>query len=138
MKTTIIKKAKLIGTVLCAAAGAIVIAISISPPGIKPAGVQRANAAQEPRVIEIKAKKFAFSPSEVTLKRGEPVILRLTSEDRTHGFLLKALKIDTDIIPGKATDIAVTPDAVAQYTVICDHYCGTGHGGMKMKLSVVQ
>ena len=23
------------------------------------------------------------------------------------------------------------------YTVICDHYCGIGHGGMKMKITVV-
>jgi cytochrome c oxidase subunit 2 len=89
-------------------------------------------------VIEIKAKKFAFSPSEITLKKGEPVILRLTTEDRTHGFLLKPFKIDTDIPPGKVTDIAVTPTATDQYLVICDHYCGTGHGNMHMKLTVVE
>ena len=91
-----------------------------------------------PKVIQIAAKKYEFSPSEVTLKRGEPVVLRLTSEDRSHGFLLKPLKIDADIAPGKATEVAVTPDAVGQYTVICDHYCGTGHGGMKMKLTVIE
>jgi len=22
--------------------------------------------------------------------------------------------------------------------ITCDHYCGTGHGGMKMKVSVVE
>ena len=100
--------------------------------------MRQANAAAEPRVIEIRAKKFAFSPSEITLKKGEPVILRLSTEDRTHGFLLKPLKIDTDITPGKATDIAVTPTASGHYLVICDHYCGTGHGNMKMKLTVVE
>lgn len=131
-------KGKLIaGALLFAAAGAV--AISIPAPGIKaPDFVRRANAAAEPRVIEIKAKKFQFSPSEITLKKGEPVILRLSSEDRAHGFLLKPLKIDTDISPGKATDVAITPNAAGQYTVICDHYCGTGHGNMKMKLIVVE
>jgi cytochrome c oxidase subunit II len=136
MKTTMNQK-KLIGTLLFAAAGAI--ALLVSGPGTQTVRfVQRANAAQEPRVIEIKAKKFAFSPSEITLKKGEPVILRLTTEDRTHGFLLKPFKIDTDITPGKATDIAVTPTASGQYLVICDHYCGTGHGNMHMKLTVVE
>jgi cytochrome c oxidase subunit II len=136
MKTTMNQR-KLIGTLLFAAAGAI--ALLVSGPGTQTVRfVQRANAAQEPRVIEIKAKKFAFSPSEITLKKGEPVILRLTTEDRTHGFLLKPLKIDTDITPGKATDIAVTPTASGQYLVICDHYCGTGHGNMHMKLTVVE
>ena len=126
-----------VGALVFGAAGAI--ALSISTVGIKAPGlVRQANAAAEPRVIEIKAKKFAFSPNDITLKKGEPVILRLSSEDRTHGFLLKPLKIDTDITPGKATDIAVTPTASGQYMVICDHYCGTGHGNMKMKLTVVE
>ena len=136
MKTTMNQR-KLIGTLLFAAAGAI--ALLVSAPGTQSVRfVQRANAAQEPRVIEIKAKRFAFSPSEITLKKGEPVILRLTSADRAHGFLLKPFKIDTDITPGKATDITVTPTASGQYLVICDHYCGTGHGNMHMKLTVVE
>ncbi|HKD70347.1 MAG TPA: cupredoxin domain-containing protein [Candidatus Binataceae bacterium] len=97
-----------------------------------------ADASQEPRVVDIKAKKFAFSPAEVTLKKGEPVVLRLTSEDRTHGFLLKPLKIDTDIKPGQVTEIAVTPTQAGSYIAICDHYCGTGHGNMKLKLTVIE
>jgi cytochrome c oxidase subunit II len=126
-----------VGALLFGAAGAI--ALSISTVGIKAPGlVRQANAAAEPRVIEIKAKKFAFSPSDITLKKGEPVILRLSTEDRTHGFLLKPLKIDTDITPAKVTDIAVTPTASGQYLVICDHYCGTGHGNMHMKVTVVE
>jgi cytochrome c oxidase subunit 2 len=136
MKTTMNQR-NIAGALLFATAGAI--GLSLAAVGNRaPDLVRRANAAAEPQVIEIKAKKFQFSPSEITLKKGEPVILRLSSEDRTHGFLLKPLKIDTDITPGKATDIPVTPKAVGQYLVICDHYCGTGHGNMKMKLTVVE
>ena len=91
-----------------------------------------------PKVIEITAKKFEFTPSEITLKKGEPVILRLTSTDRVHGFMSKPLKFDTDIAAGKTTDVAVTPDTAGDFTVICDHYCGTGHGNMKMKVTVVE
>ena len=93
--------------------------------------------ADNPKVIEITAKKFEFSPSVITLKKGEPVILRVTSIDRVHGFMSKPLKFDTDIVVGKPTDVAVTPDSAGDFTVICDHYCGTGHGGMKMTISVV-
>ena len=127
---------RLIGTLFFATLGAIAVAV----PTLKGTTLVRpANAAQEPRVIEIKAKKFEFSPSEITLKKGEPVILRLSSEDRTHGFFLKPLGIDTDITPDKATDVAVTPQVAAgDYTIICDHYCGTGHGNMKMKVTVVE
>jgi len=94
--------------------------------------------AAEPQVIEIKAKRYEFAPSTITLKKGQPVILRLTSDDRTHGFFLKPLNIDADIKPGQATDVAVTPDTAGEYQIICDHYCGTGHGNMKMTLTVVQ
>ena len=96
-------------------------------------GVTRAT-----KVIEISAKKFEFTPSQITLKKGEPVILRLHSSDRVHGFMSKLLKIDTDIPNDAAEDIALTPDSAGDFTVICDHYCGTGHGGMKMKITVVE
>src|SRR5215831_9134197 len=99
---------------------------------------RRVLAAEQPQVIEIKAKKYEFSPSKITLKKGAPVVLRLSSEDRAHGFLAKPLGVDADIEPGQVTDVAITPDATGEYAVICDHYCGLGHGNMKMTLTVVQ
>jgi cytochrome c oxidase subunit II len=103
-----------------------------------PAVINLTRASDNPKVIEISAKKFEFSPSQITLKKGEPVILRLSSSDRVHGFMSKPLKIDTDIPADKSEDVAVTPDAAGDFTVICDHYCGTGHGNMKMKVTVVE
>jgi len=113
----------------------IVLSAARTAPG---SGVAELRAAEPPQVIEIKAKKFEFSPSDITLKKGQPVVLRLTSEDRTHGFFVKPLKIDADIKPGQVTDVSVTPDATGQYVVICDHYCGLGHGNMKLTLTVVE
>ena len=103
-----------------------------------PSMINLTGATDDPKVIDITAKKFEFTPSEITLKKGEPVILRLTSADRVHGFMSKPLKIDTDIPNDKGKDVAVTPDAAGDFTIICDHYCGTGHGGMKMKVTVVE
>jgi cytochrome c oxidase subunit II len=103
-----------------------------------PATINLTRASDSPKVIEITAKKFEFTPSEITLKKGEPVILRLTSSDRVHGFMSKPLKIDTDIPDDTTKDVAVTPDTAGNFTVICDHYCGTGHGNMKMKVTVVE
>jgi cytochrome c oxidase subunit II len=124
--------------ILLLAAGAG-IALSLSGWERKtPTLVWRASAAEGPRVIEIKAREFEFSPSAITLKKGEPVILRLSSEDRAHGFFLRALKLDAEIPPGKTVDVAVTPKSVGRYTALCDHYCGTGHGSMKMKVTVVE
>ena len=130
MKTATIKNKIVAATLLAAACG---IALAAVAPK-----TNLASAAVNPKVIEITAKRFEFTPSEITLKRGEPVILRMTSTDRVHGFMSKPFKIDTDIPPDKTTDIAVTPATAGNFTIICDHYCGTGHSNMKMKVTVVQ
>ena len=100
--------------------------------------LQPAHAADEPTVITITAKRFEFSPNKITLKKGQPVTLRLSSEDVAHGFFLRALHLDADIDPGKSTDITFTPDKVGTFTLICDHFCGTGHGGMHMVVEVTE
>ncbi len=92
--------------------------------------------AEEPRVVEITAHRFAFDPPEVTLPRGKPALLRLRSEDVTHGFFARPLGIDTVIPPGRVTEVAITPREPGRYTVICDHFCGSGHGNMKMTIVV--
>ena len=129
MKTLTLNK--IVNTILLA--GVCEIGLVAVPPMIN-----LIRASDNPKVIEIIAKKFEFTPSEITLKKGEPVILRMTTADRVHGFMSKPLKFDTDIPVGKTTDVAVTPDTAGDFTVICDHYCGSGHGGMKMKVTVVE
>ena len=97
-----------------------------------------AHADESPRVIEITAKRFAFTPDVITLKKGETVKIRLTSEDVTHGFFLRPLKIDEDIQPGKSTEITLTPQIAGKFTTICDHFCGVNHGNMKMTIVVTE
>jgi cytochrome c oxidase subunit 2 len=92
--------------------------------------------AQEPRVMIIEAKRFAFSPSEVRLKVGEPVTIRIHSADVTHGLYMKALGIDAEIEPGKTIEVSFTPGAAGRFTAICDHFCGAGHGNMHMAFIV--
>jgi cytochrome c oxidase subunit II len=60
----------------------------------------------------------------------------LNSADVTHGFLCRPLKIDSDIPPGQETRVTVTPTQAGEFTAICNHFCGSGHGNMKMKFVV--
>ena len=136
MKTTMVRS-RIVNAIIYSAALGIGFA-ALTPKGNLVHAQEAVNAAVKPKVIEISAKKFAFTPSTITLKKGEPVILRLTSADRVHGFMSRPLKIDTDIAAGKTTDVPVTPATAGNFTVICDHYCGTGHGNMKMKVSVLE
>ena len=104
--------------------------------GLLAAAGPRVRAEEGPRVIVITAKRFEFSPKEITLKKGETVKLQLKSEDVTHGFFLRPLRIDTDIPAGQTAEVTVTPQEVGRYRAICDHFCGAGHGGMKMTIVV--
>src|SRR5262245_66561119 len=89
-----------------------------------------------PPLVEITAKRFAFAPDTIHLKKDQTVKIRLHSEDVTHGFFLRALKIDSEILPGKDTEVEVTPHVVGTFTTICDHFCGANHGNMKMTIVV--
>ena len=96
-----------------------------------------ATAAPSERVIEVTAKRFAYSPSEITLQRGVPVVLELTSLDRDHGFRIEALGIRADVKPGVVTRVRLVPDRVGRFEFTCDVFCGDGHEDMSGEIVVV-
>jgi cytochrome c oxidase subunit 2 len=98
-------------------------------------GTNSAQAGDLP-VVEITAKRFAFSPDRITLKKGETVKLRIHSEDVTHGFFLRPLKLDEEIPAGQTIEVTVTPETAGTFMTICDHFCGANHGNMNMTIVV--
>jgi cytochrome c oxidase subunit II len=90
-----------------------------------------------PRRIEIAASRFSYSPSEITLKKGEPVVLVLTSLDVTHGLAVSELGIRKEVVSGRTTEIAFTPMRTGTFEGKCSHLCGKGHLSMVLKLNVV-
>ena len=92
--------------------------------------------ADDAKVVEIVAKRFEFQPNEIHLAKGAPALLRIRSQDVTHGFFNRPLGIDTEIEPGKVTEVQLRPLEAGRFSVICDHFCGAGHGNMKMTIVV--
>ncbi|GGC69170.1 cupredoxin domain-containing protein [Undibacterium terreum] len=95
-----------------------------------------ASAKPAPKTIRISAKKFQFIPAEVRLKRGEEVILELSTQDVLMGFSLPDLKMRADLVPGKTQTLLITPDKAGEYVFLCDVFCGSGHEDMSGKLIV--
>lgn len=93
-------------------------------------------AEMQPRVVEIAAKRFEFTPNTITLKRGEPVTIRMTASDHSHGLFVKPLHLDLDAAPGDPDQTTITPAEAGAFIAICDDYCGSGHGNMKMTIVV--
>jgi cytochrome c oxidase subunit II len=90
------------------------------------------------KVIEVQAKRFAFTPSEITLKKDVPAVLELTSLDVKHGFNCPGLGLRADISPGKTTTLRFTPKKTGSFSFYCDVYCGEGHEDMTGVLDVTE
>lgn len=106
-----------------------------------------------PRVIEVSAKKYEFTPSEIHVKKGERVELKVHSVDETHGIKIEVypegakdktkpgLLFDHPETNGKVEKnvdqvldfVAVEPGT---YDFKCAKLCGMGHRHMQGKLIV--
>jgi cytochrome c oxidase subunit 2 len=105
--------------------------------GIPP--VRQLSLAQDsPRRVEIVAKRFEFSPSEITLKKGDPVILVLTSKDVQHGLKLDAFNQIVIAKKGESSQVEFTPAEAGTFAAQCASFCGAGHGSMKLIVHVTE
>ena len=106
-----------------------------------------------PRVIEVSAKKYEFAPTEIHVKKGERVELRVHSVDETHGIKIdvypegakdkkaQGLLFDHPEANGKVEkNVDQALDFVAAepgtYDFKCAKLCGMGHRRMQGKLIV--
>jgi cytochrome c oxidase subunit 2 len=89
------------------------------------------------KVIKITAKRFNYTPGNVTLKKGVPVVFELKTLDVMMGFNLPDFNVRADIVPGKVTRLRLVPDKTGTFIFLCDIFCGTGHEEMNGKLTVV-
>jgi cytochrome c oxidase subunit 2 len=93
--------------------------------------------AQTERLIHMTAKKFAFEPSEITVRKGEPVVIEIVSLDKNHGFSIPELGVRTDVRPDTTARVRVVPERSGQFEFECDVKCGSGHDDMRGVLNVV-
>lgn len=99
------------------------------------APMARAQAA--PRKIEITAQRFKFDPGEITLKKGQPVVLVLKSEDVAHGLRFRDLNVALKVRAGGTAEVQFTPERTGDFVGHCYVFCGKGHGSMAMTMHVV-
>jgi cytochrome c oxidase subunit 2 len=93
--------------------------------------------AQEPtRTIEVHAHRFAFEPSNVTVRRGETVRLRVISDDVPHSLLIRQLGINVVTTKSRPGETVFTANQPGDYEGRCGRFCGSGHGHMVFTLKV--
>ena len=115
-----------ISVLMAFAAALVALALPIDP------------ARGEQHTIEIHAKRFAFSPAEITVKRGETVTLSLISDDVPHSLLIEGLGVNTSIVKGHPSRVQITPDKDGDFAGRCGRFCGSGHGQMRFFVHVTE
>ena len=110
------------------------------------------------RVIEVLADKDSHfkmtgqSHPEITVKAGEPLVLRISArkgktwnrDGTVHGFTLlrakdhhKVAGWDLELKPGTQDFTLTAPAEPGDYEVLCTVICSEDHEGMRMKFVVV-
>jgi cytochrome c oxidase subunit 2 len=87
-------------------------------------------------VIKMTVKRFEYSPRDLQLKKGVPVVLEISSLDVPHGFNLPDLHVRADVIPGQVTRVRLVPDRAGTFTFRCDIFCGTKHEDLEGLVTV--
>jgi len=109
------------------------------------------------RIISLEAKRYGYSPGRIIVNQGDTVILKPTSLDVTHGFLLDGYAIDAILKQqgltllkyewkdennkiqtdwDKVKEIKFKADKAGRFTFRCTQTCGNLHPFMTGELIV--
>ncbi len=73
-----------------------------------------------------------WTPTDLTVEAGQPLHLRLTSDDVIHSFAIgQSDQPAVDIKPGEMTELTLTFDQPGTYTFYCTRWCGANHWRMR-------
>lgn len=68
---------------------------------------------------------------------GQPVVLRMTSDDVLHSFSLVNYRVKEDVMPGRTTFVWFNPIEEIDTFVTCVEFCGKDHSNMWGAVRVV-
>jgi heme/copper-type cytochrome/quinol oxidase subunit 2 len=97
-----------------------------------PAGAQ----SPSDNVFDVKASRFAYTPSNLKVNLGDRVTIDLTSMDVVHGLSIDGYDLEISADPGQTTRLSFIADRPGTYRLRCAVTCGSMHPFMIGKLEV--
>ena len=80
---------------------------------------------------------YGFVSTELRLPKDKQVLLRMQSKDVIHSFWVPEFRVKQDIVPGRVTELRITPTLDGAYKVRCAEICGTSHAYMESPVLVL-
>lgn len=74
---------------------------------------------------------YGVTTTELHIPEGKQVLLQMTSNDVIHSFWVPEFRVKQDLVPGRITELRITPTVVGNYKVRCAELCGTSHAYME-------
>lgn len=83
------------------------------------------------------AETGGWTPESLTAEVGQPLHLRLTSDDVMHSFAIgQSDQPVVDVIPGEITEVTLVFDEPGKYTFYCTRWCSVNHWRMRGTIEV--
>ncbi len=76
--------------------------------------------------------------NEMVIPVGEPVTLRLTSDDAIHSFWVPNLAGKKDVVPGRVHFLRIEADEPGLFLGQCAEYCGLSHANMRLRVTALE
>jgi cytochrome c oxidase subunit 2 len=80
---------------------------------------------------------YGITSDKLYLPVNKQVDLQMTSQDVIHSFWVPEFRVKQDLVPGRTTELRITPTIIGQFKVLCAELCGTSHAYMEGVVNVV-
>lgn len=94
---------------------------NLSQPSTEPTSAPETPEAMNSNEITVEGGEFKFSPSEITVKKGEKVKLTFKNTGKfQHDYVIADLNVSTKRIqPGEEDTVEFTPEEAGEFKFIC-------------------
>lgn len=79
---------------------------------------------------------YGVVSTELHVPENKQVLLQMTSNDVIHSFWVPEFRVKQDLVPGRITELRITPTLIGDYKVRCAEICGTSHAYMESPVIV--
>lgn len=93
-------------------------------------------AAPQTHTLLLNARKFAFEPASISIRRGDTVTIRLEALDAVHGLYVDGYDVNLVAEPGKSATVTFLADKEGKFKFRCSVACGALHPFMIGELNV--
>ena len=79
---------------------------------------------------------LTVASDELHVPVGKQILLQMSSKDVIHSFWVPEFRVKQDLVPGRITELRITPVLKGNYQVRCAELCGTSHAYMRSPVVV--